>query len=123
MENFPFYKFDTRKIFHVSPLLQKEEKLKKPNECQNMNDIREKIDRIDRNVISLISERAQYVNAASTFKKDKKAVKAPDRVKAILQKLAEWAKEKNNNCENIYRIGYFVISEEMSRWKKENKNL
>lgn len=71
--------------------------MKKPDECQNMEEIREAIDKIDRNIISLITERAEYVYAAAKFKMDKTSVKADDRVKAMLQKRAEWAEEKNLN--------------------------
>lgn len=98
--------------------------MKEPNQCENMTDIRNEIDRIDRKVISLIAERAQYVSSASKFKKDKTSVKAPERVKALLEKRAEWAKEKNINPEIIIKIYtelvHFFINEEMNKWKNEN---
>ncbi|MFC1925426.1 chorismate mutase [Chloroflexota bacterium] len=96
--------------------------MKNPHECRNMEDIREAIDEIDRDIISLISERAEYVYAAAKFKTDKTSVKADDRVKALLQKRAEWAEEKNLNPDIIVKIYAelvnFFINEEMIKWEK-----
>lgn len=39
-----------------------------PKECQNMNDIRAEIDKIDQLVIRLLSTRLGYVKAAAKFK-------------------------------------------------------
>lgn len=50
---------------------------KTPTECANMDDIRAAIDQIDRSVITLLGQRAQYVHAASKFKTSVAAVRAP----------------------------------------------
>ena len=101
--------------------------MKEPDNCQDIEDIRMAIDEIDQNIISLIAVRAEYVHEAAKFKKDKTSVKADDRVKAMLQKRAEWAEDKNINPDIIVKIFselvYFFINEEMGEWEKENKNL
>ena len=101
------------------------ESMIKPGECQNIQEIRDSIDAIDQEIITLISHRAQYIHAAAKFKKDKSSVKADDRVKAMLKKRAEWAKEKGLNPDIIVKIYselvQFFISEEMSQWEKEKK--
>ncbi len=99
----------------------------KPNDCQNMNDIREQIDSIDYEIISLISKRAGYVNKAAQFKTDEASVKAPNRVKSMLEKRKQWAQEKEISpvfIEKMYAdmVSYF-INKEMHEWKNEQGSI
>ena len=59
------------------------------------------------------------------MRKDKISVKAPDRVKAMLKKRAEWAKEKEIKPKIIVKIYSDLLrhfrNEAMAKWKKENK--
>jgi isochorismate pyruvate lyase len=59
--------------------------------CSSLEEVRENIDRIDDSIIKLIAERAEYVRQAASFKKDENGVKAPDRVKAVLERVREKA--------------------------------
>jgi len=90
-----------------------------------MEEIRNAIDEIDQAIISLIADRALYVDAAASFKKDPQAVKADDRVKAMLQKRAEWATAKGLKPEIIVKIYSelvnFFIAEEMHKWEMKDK--
>jgi len=95
--------------------------MKKPSECQNMDDIRLEIDNIDKELISLISRRAGYVNKAAEFKKSATDVKAPKRVEKMLLQRKIWAEEKNINPNFIEKlfsdmVSYF-INKEMHEWK------
>jgi len=93
----------------------------KANECQNMDDIRGQIDSIDKELISLISKRAQYVNKAAEFKKNETDVKAPKRVELMLKQRKVWAEEENINPNFIEKIFSemvnFFINKEMQEWK------
>jgi isochorismate pyruvate lyase len=96
--------------------------VKRPDECADINDIRAEIDRIDRQVISLIGERAQYVKAAAKFKTSTQQVRAQDRVTAMLAKRRQWAEEQDlapDVIEKLYRdlVAYFV-QREMEHWEK-----
>ena len=98
--------------------------MKQPNECQNIHEIRAAIDEIDQKIISLIANRAEYVQAVVKFKSDASSVKAPDRVKAMLQKRGEWAETKNLNPKVIQKlfsdlVAYF-INEEMAQFQQED---
>ena len=99
--------------------------MKKPNECKNIHDIRNEIDGIDKEIISLIAQRAKYVSAAAKFNKDQQSVKAPDRVKEMLEKRAMWAEKKNLDPEIIKKIYtllvQFFIKEEMNQLKNNNR--
>ncbi|ULA65160.1 MAG: hypothetical protein LZF86_190462 [Nitrospira sp.] len=97
---------------------------KSPAECHSLEDIRAEIDRLDRAVIGVIGLRAQYVQAAAAFKTSKQAVRAPERVRAMLQQRRLWAQEHNLNpnvIEKLYAdlVKYFV-EEENKRWHREN---
>jgi isochorismate pyruvate lyase len=97
--------------------------MKKPEECQDMQEIRKEIDQIDKNIIDLLGSRFNYVKAASKFKKDEQAVKAPERFAAMLAQRRRWAEENNLSpdvIEKMYRdlVGYF-IEQELSHWRKQ----
>ena len=95
--------------------------MKTPDKCANMGDIRAEIDRIDREVIALLGQRFQYVQAAAQFKTSAESVKAPERLKSMLEQRRLWAAEEGlspDAIEKMYNdlVGYF-IKEEMTKWK------
>ena len=98
----------------------------KPEDCKNIEEIRQEIDKIDEEIIKLIGKRHDYVKAASKFKKNQNSVKAPDRVKSMLEVRKSWAKREGLNpevIEQIYKtlVSYF-INEEMKHWKNKTDN-
>ncbi len=55
--------------------------------CDTLAEVREHIDRIDRDLVRLMAERQQYVGEAGRFKKDPTAVSDPKRVDAIIERV------------------------------------
>ena len=99
--------------------------MRKPDECRDMQDIRAEIDRIDQEVIRLLGQRFQYVQAASQFKTSKTSVRAPERFKAMLEQRRVWAREAGLDPDviaSLYRdlVNYF-IEEEMKKWQAEQQ--
>jgi len=97
-----------------------------PESCKNIDEIRSAIDAIDLEVIQLIGKRFKYVKAASKFKVNEEAVKAPERFKNMLLQRRNWASIEGLNpdvIEKVYRdlVNYF-ISEEIKNWNTENGN-
>jgi len=97
--------------------------MKAPDECSDIQEVREEIDIIDREVIEALSKRLQYVIAAARFKTSEASVKAPDRFYAMLQQRREWAKEAGLNpdvVEKLYRdlVNHFS-DEELKEFKSE----
>ncbi|MGD2184317.1 isochorismate lyase [Lusitaniella coriacea] len=95
--------------------------MKTPDRCENMTDIRAEIDRLDRQVISLLSQRFDYVKAAAKFKNSEMSVRAPERFQAMLEQRRIWAEEEGFNAdaiEKMYRdlVNHF-IEEELKHWK------
>jgi len=95
--------------------------------CENLDQVRENIDRLDREIVKLISERSTYVAQAANFKKESDDVKAPQRVEKIINKVRGLAQEDCVNpdiVENIYRemINSFInfeLSEHEKLTQKE----
>ncbi len=90
-----------------------------------MQDIRAEIDRIDQEVIGLLGERFEYVQAASQFKTSETSVRAPERFKAMLEQRRVWAQAAGLDPDviaNVYRdlVSYFT-EEEMRKWQAEAK--
>ena len=84
--------------------------------CQNLAEVRENIDRLDRQIVPLLAERASYVRQAAGFKQTKAAVVDPERIEAIALKVRHMAMEENCDpdvIERIYRsmIDAFIIFE------------
>ena len=78
---------------------------------------------MDKRVVELLGKRFEYVQAASRFKKDEEAVKAPERFKQVLAKRREWATDVGLNAdaiEKLYRdLVLHFIEEEKKQWQSE----
>lgn len=86
------------------------------NNCKDLNEVRENIDRIDHQIVKLIAERSFYVKQAAKFKKDTNDVKAPNRVEAVIEKVRKIAQENSlapDIIETVYRnmINSFINME------------
>ncbi len=84
--------------------------------CRDLNEVRENIDRIDKQMIQLIAERTDYVMQASSFKKSEDGVRDPKRVESVIQKVRKLADEYGANpdmVEVLYRemIATFIQME------------
>lgn len=98
--------------------------MKSTDQCSNIQEIRAKIDAIDREVIKALGERFAYVKAAAKFKTSEVSVKASARFDAMLLERRIWAEEVGLNpdvIEKLYRdlVSYF-ISEELKHWESKD---
>lgn len=98
--------------------------MKQPQDCTSIQDIREAIDSIDRDIINKFGIRFEYVKAAAKFKQNTKEVKAEERFNTMLQQRRTWAVDNNLNpdiIEQLYRdlVNYF-INEELQHWEQKN---
>ncbi|MGE9551066.1 chorismate mutase [Erwinia amylovora] len=58
-----------------------------------LDDVRNRIDQIDSELVKIIAQRAECVKAAAAFKTDRLAVRAPDRVQQVIDKVRKKAAE------------------------------
>ncbi|MDT3428075.1 isochorismate pyruvate lyase [Paenibacillus forsythiae] len=84
--------------------------------CGSIEEVRDNIDRLDRQIVALLCERHGYVNEAAAFKKDADAVKAPQRVEQLIEKVRTTAAAHDGDpdvIEEIYRgiVSVFINSE------------
>ncbi|WP_082127249.1 chorismate mutase [Calothrix sp. 336/3] len=98
--------------------------MKLPEECRNIQEIRECLDTIDQQIISTLAQRFSYVQAAAKFKNNPQDVQAADRVETMLKQRRIWAEDRGINpdvIEKIYRdlVNYF-IDEELQSWLSKN---
>lgn len=78
--------------------------LKTPEACQSLQDIREAIDHLDHQIISLFSMRHKYVEEIVKFKKTEDEIIAIERKQQVIQQRKEWASENGLNPEIFEKI-------------------
>ena len=93
------------------------------NECKTIEDVRSNIDRIDKQIVALISERSNYVKQAAQFKKDSDAVKAPQRVEQVIEKVRKISIEQELNPDIIEAVYRTMISCFIEYELQEHKKL
>lgn len=84
--------------------------------CNSIEEVREQIDRLDRQIVALLAERGGYVAQAARFKNDSDAVKAPQRVEQVIAKVRSLAVDLDASpevTEQVYRamISAFIQQE------------
>ncbi len=74
--------------------------------CTTLEEVRNNIDRLDQQIVTLLAERGRYVSQAARFKKDTDGVKAPQRVEQVIAKVRDLAQTVGANpevTEQVYR--------------------
>lgn len=61
--------------------------------CQTLGEVRDNIDRLDREIVRAMAERAKYVHEAARFKKNPAEVEAPQRAELVVAKAKRLAAE------------------------------
>ena len=99
-----------------------ESKIIPPEDCRSLEEIREGMDSLDRQIIAILAQRVAYVKAAAQFKTSAAAVSAPDRVQKVLDTRRDWAQEAGLDGEvvrTLYRdIVTYCVSEERKHWER-----
>jgi isochorismate pyruvate lyase len=90
--------------------------LSNAQDCNSIEEVRANIDRIDRQIVTLLAERGGYVKRAAAFKKTTDDVKAPQRVEQVIAKVRTLSQELGANpvvTEQVYRamISAFIVAE------------
>ena len=98
--------------------------MRPPEACGNLEDVREAVDGLDREILRLLGNRARYVAAAARFKTNPRGVRAPERQKAMLARRREWAEDEGLDpdfVEGLYRniVSHFV-AREIDHWQGGN---
>lgn len=90
---------------------------KLPEQCTNIDEVRQEIDNIDSEIINLLAARFGYVREVVKYKEHTPAgIEAADRRAAVINSRRQWAMEANLDpdvVEKIYNtlIDYFISEE------------
>jgi isochorismate pyruvate lyase len=68
--------------------------MKRPEDCESLDDVRLAIDALDREIIAGLGQRARYVEAAARFKTGEPSIRAPERQRTMLEAHRRWAEEE-----------------------------
>lgn len=94
-------------------------------QCTNMTDLREEIDRVDREIVPLLLERLGYIAQAGHIKNDRDTVRDNWRVEDVVSKVkAETAQKGGDEAyiEVIYRhLIEYSINHEFDVWDDVNE--
>ena len=97
--------------------------MKEPEDCRDIEDVREAIDALDREILRLLGRRARHVAAAARFKTDEESVRAPERQRTMLAHRRRWAADEDLDpdfVEDLYRdIVTHFVRREMDRWEAD----
>jgi isochorismate pyruvate lyase len=98
---------------------------KKPlKQCQNMSEVREEIDRVDREIVPLLLERLEYIKQAGHIKADRGTVRDEWRIEDVVSKAKAAAASQDGNTsyiEDIYRhLIEWSIAHEFVVWDAVN---
>ena len=92
--------------------------------CASLAEVRENIDRLDREIIRLMAERGRYVAEAGRFKANPAAVSAPARVEAVITGVKAIARADGlaeDVAERSYRAMISAFEDfEREEWTRRN---
>lgn len=79
-------------------------------QCSSLEDVRQRIDEIDRAMVELIARRGGFVAQAARFKKDSADVRAPARVEQVIAKVRALASEGEASAEVVEQVYRAMIA-------------
>jgi isochorismate pyruvate lyase len=82
---------------------------KKPNDCKTVDEIRKEIDKIDKHIILLFSERHKYVEEIVKFKHDEAGIVAQERKSQVIDQRRNWAAENGLNPDTFEKIYTLLV--------------
>jgi isochorismate pyruvate lyase len=79
--------------------------------CNSLEEVRAEIDKLDEQLVSLISNRSHLIRQAAAFKNSVDEVKAQDRIEFILQKVRHLAIQAGVSPNMISELFSIMINE------------
>ena len=82
----------------------------KPQACDNIQEIRDAIDVIDREILQLFAQRHEYVKEIVKFKSgDEEGIIARERKELVLKQRREWAEARGLDAEMMVEVFRLLI--------------
>ncbi len=96
-----------------------------PAACGSLAEVRQNIDRLDREIVPLLCERLHFVTQAANFKPSVAGVVVPSRVEEIVDTVRAAATALGANADTIERVYRDLINaftaDEQRRWRELHK--
>jgi len=93
-----------------------------PEAAADLEEVRATIDRIDREIVRLLGQRAGYVRQAARFKTDEGSVRAPERLRRMVADRRAWADAESlapDFVEALFRaVTDHFIERELEHWRR-----
>ncbi len=83
--------------------------LKEPKDCSSAEEIRNEIDKIDRQIIELFAIRHKYVEEIVRFKNDENGVIAQERKNQVILQRKNWAGELGLHSDTFAKMYTLLI--------------
>ncbi|MBN2781952.1 MAG: chorismate mutase [Campylobacterales bacterium] len=94
-------------------------------ECKSLEEVRTEVDKIDNELVELISKRSHYIRQAAAFKESIAEVKTQDRIDYILSRVRHRAIELGVSPNMISELFEIMINEmvetEIAELRNRNK--
>jgi len=90
--------------------------------CNSLQEVRDEIDKVDDNLVELISQRSHLIRQAAAFKNSVDEVKAEDRVDDIMQRVRKKGIELNINPNMLSELFNIMIDEMVETEISEFRN-
>ena len=91
-------------------------------ECKNLDEVRDGIDALDRQIVGLLSERSAYIEQAARIKRSVDEIEVPARVEEVVSNVRGLATEYGMSpdiVEDVYRVMVARFIEfEMQRYRE-----
>lgn len=87
--------------------MQNDAPRKDPQSCNSMEELRDAIDALDVELVTLLARRQAYIERAAILKKDRGTVRDEARIEDVVQKVLAAAKEKGLSpaiAEAVWRV-------------------
>lgn len=89
--------------------------MKDPKSCQSIEEVRNEIDSIDRDVMELLAKRQEYVHEIVRFKTNHDSIVAQDRQNQLYEQRKKWAEELDLSPEMIDELFKTMVRHNIQR--------
>ena len=90
--------------------------------CNSLQEVRDEIDKVDDNLVELISQRSRFIRQAAGFKNSVDEVKAEDRIDDIMQRVRKKGIELNINPNMLSDLFNIMIDDMVETEISEFRN-
>ena len=90
--------------------------LTKPGDCNNMDELRHQIDKLDTKIVELLATRSQFIDRATDLKSiNGMPARIPDRIESVVSNAREAAQELDLDSDLVEKIWRILIEWSIKR--------